>query len=58
MTKPSPLLLLCFTLLSSFLAAQPVIYKDAQTLITGTWAGAGNGGTYTFARAASHSFSG
>lgn len=29
------------------LAAQPVIYKDAQTLITGTWAGAGTGGTAT-----------
>lgn len=49
MTKSSTLLLLCFTLLSSFAAAQPVIYKDAQTLITGTWAGAGSGGTYTFA---------
>lgn len=49
MTQPSPLLLLCFTLLASFAAAQPVIYKDAQTLITGTWAGAGSGGTYTFA---------
>lgn len=31
------------------LSAQPVIYKDVQTLITGTWSGAGAGGTATFA---------
>ncbi|MCY7329766.1 MAG: hypothetical protein LH618_14530 [Saprospiraceae bacterium] len=31
-------LLLLF--LPLFLAAQPVVYKDAQTLLTGTWAGA------------------
>jgi endoglucanase len=43
------LLLAAFTLLPAFTAAQPVIYKDAQTLITGTWANAGSGGTYTFA---------
>ncbi len=33
-------LLLLFLFLPIFLAAQPVVYKDAQTLLTGTWAGA------------------
>jgi endoglucanase len=31
------------------LLAQPVVYKDASSLITGTWHGAGAGGTSTFA---------
>jgi endoglucanase len=37
-------LLLAFSL---YLAAQPTIYKDAQTLITGTWASGGTGGSAT-----------
>ncbi len=36
-------------LVSAGLFAQPVIYNDAQTLITGSWTGAGAGGSATLA---------
>ncbi len=35
----------CLLMLSLHLSAQPVIYNDATTLITGTWASAGSNGT-------------
>ena len=41
MRSPSLISLLAFALLLSLTAsAQPIVYKDAQTLITGTWASA------------------
>jgi endoglucanase len=40
---------------SCSIAAQPVIYKDISTLITGTWAAAGTGGTATLAEVTTNS---
>jgi len=46
--RPLYRLFLFAVVVPTFISAQPVIYKDAQTLITGTWSGAGSGGSATF----------